>query len=542
LIFCGYLIDSAVVKLRKFLTHEHEVVAMSVSKKPMVLVILDGYGYREDQQDNAIFNAKTPVMDALWAKRPHTLIDASGLEVGLPDRQMGNSEVGHVNLGAGRIVYQDLTRLDVEIKQGTFFSNPALTAAVDNATANGKAVHIMGLLSAGGVHSHEDHILAMVELAAQRGAEKIYLHAFLDGRDTPPRSAESSLKRFEDKFAELGKGRVATIIGRYYAMDRDNRWDRVEQAYNLLTQAKGEFQADSAVAGLQAAYARDENDEFVKATVIRAEGQADSAMVDGDALIFMNFRADRAREITRAFVNADFDGFARQKVVQLSDFVMLTEYAADIKTTVAYAPASLANTFGEWMAKHDKTQLRISETEKYAHVTFFFNGGVEESFAGEDRILINSPKVATYDLQPEMSSAELTEKLVAAINSGKYDAIICNYPNGDMVGHTGVFEAAVAAVETLDNCIAQVSEAVESVGGQLLITADHGNAEQMRDPATGQAHTAHTNLPVPLIYVGDKTVKAVDGGKLSDIAPTMLALMGMEIPQEMTGKPLFIVE
>jgi 2,3-bisphosphoglycerate-independent phosphoglycerate mutase len=542
LIFCGYLIDSAVVKLRKFLTHEHEVVAMSVSKKPMVLVILDGYGYREDQQDNAIFNAKTPVMDALWAKRPHTLVDASGLEVGLPDRQMGNSEVGHVNLGAGRIVYQDLTRLDVEIKEGTFFNNPALTAAVDNATANGKAVHIMGLLSAGGVHSHEDHILAMVELAAQRGAEKIYLHAFLDGRDTPPRSAESSLKRFEDKFAELGKGRVATIIGRYYAMDRDNRWDRVEQAYNLLTQAKGEYQADSAVAGLQAAYARDENDEFVKATVIRAAGQADSAMVDGDALIFMNFRADRAREITRAFVNADFDGFARQKVVQLSDFVMLTEYAADIKTTVAYAPASLANTFGEWMAKHDKTQLRISETEKYAHVTFFFNGGVEESFAGEDRILINSPKVATYDLQPEMSSAELTEKLVAAIKSGKYDAIICNYPNGDMVGHTGVFEAAVAAVETLDNCIAQVSDAVESVGGQLLITADHGNAEQMRDPATGQAHTAHTNLPVPLIYVGDKTVKAVEGGKLSDIAPTMLALMGMEIPQEMTGKPLFIVE
>ena len=515
---------------------------MSVSKKPMVLVILDGYGYREDQQDNAIFNAKTPVMDALWAKRPHTLVDASGLEVGLPDRQMGNSEVGHVNLGAGRIVYQDLTRLDVEIKEGTFFNNPALTAAVDNATANGKAVHIMGLLSAGGVHSHEDHILAMVELAAQRGAEKIYLHAFLDGRDTPPRSAESSLKRFEDKFAELGKGRVATIIGRYYAMDRDNRWDRVEQAYNLLTQAKGEFQADSAVAGLQAAYARDENDEFVKATVIRAAGQADSAMVDGDALIFMNFRADRAREITRAFVNADFDGFARQKVVQLSDFVMLTEYAADIKTTVAYAPASLANTFGEWMAKHDKTQLRISETEKYAHVTFFFNGGVEESFAGEDRILINSPKVATYDLQPEMSSAELTEKLVAAIKSGKYDAIICNYPNGDMVGHTGVFEAAVAAVETLDNCIAQVSDAVESVGGQLLITADHGNAEQMRDPATGQAHTAHTNLPVPLIYVGDKMVKAVEGGKLSDIAPTMLALMGMEIPQEMTGKPLFIVE
>lgn len=465
---------------------------MSVSKKPMVLVILDGYGYREEQQDNAILNAKTPVMDALWAKRPHTLIDASGLEVGLPDRQMGNSEVGHVNLGAGRIVYQDLTRLDVEIKERTFFANPVLTNAVDQAKNAGKAVHIMGLLSAGGVHSHEDHIMAMVELAAERGAEKIYLHAFLDGRDTPPRSAEASLKKFEDKFAALGKGRVASIVGRYYAMDRDNRWDRVEKAYDLMTLAQGEFQADTAVAGLQAAYARDENDEFVKATVIRAEGQADAAMEDGDTLIFMNFRADRAREITRAFVNADFDGFARKKVVNLN-FVMLTEYAADIKTAVAYPPASLANTFGEWMAKNDKTQLRISETEKYAHVTFFFNGGVEEPFAGEERILINSPKVATYDLQPEMSSAELTEKLVAAIESGKYDTIICNYPNGDMVGHTGVMEAAIKAVEALDNCIEQVTKAVESVGGQLLITADHGNAEQMRDPATGQAHTAHTN-------------------------------------------------
>lgn len=312
---------------------------MSVSKKPMVLVILDGYGYREDQQDNAIFNAKTPVMDALWAKRPHTLIDASGLEVGLPDRQMGNSEVGHVNLGAGRIVYQDLTRLDVEIKERTFFANPTLTGAVDKAVAAGKAVHIMGLLSAGGVHSHEDHIMAMVELAAERGAEKIYLHAFLDGRDTPPRSAKGSLEAFEDKFAALGKGRVASIVGRYYAMDRDNRWDRVEQAYDLLTLAKGEFQFPTAVEGLEAAYARDENDEFVKATVIRAEGQADAAMEDGDALIFMNFRADRAREITRAFVNSDFDGFARKKVAKI-DFIQLTEYAADIKAPCAYPPAS----------------------------------------------------------------------------------------------------------------------------------------------------------------------------------------------------------
>jgi 2,3-bisphosphoglycerate-independent phosphoglycerate mutase len=515
---------------------------MSVSKKPMVLVILDGYGYREEQQDNAIFSAKTPVMDALWAKRPHTLIQASGLEVGLPDGQMGNSEVGHVNLGAGRIVYQDLTRLDVEIKERTFFTNPVLSGAVDKAVAAGKAVHIMGLLSAGGVHSHEAHIMAMVELAAERGAEKIYLHAFLDGRDTPPRSAKGSLQAFEEKFAALGKGRVASVIGRYYAMDRDNRWDRVEEAYNLLVEAKGQFQADTAVAALEAAYARDENDEFVKATVIRTEGQADAAMEDGDALIFMNFRADRAREITRAFVNADFDGFKRRKEVKLGDFIMLTEYAADIKATSAYPPASLENTYGEWMAKHDKTQLRISETEKYAHVTFFFNGGVEDPFKGEDRILINSPKVATYDLQPEMSSAELTEKLVAAIESGKYDTIICNYPNGDMVGHTGVMEAAVKAVEALDHCLDEVTHAIEKVGGQLLVTADHGNAEQMRDPATGQAHTAHTSLPVPLIYVGDKSVKAVEGGKLSDIAPTMLTLMGMEIPQQMTGKPLFIVE
>ncbi|AIN19459.1 phosphoglycerate mutase [Yersinia rochesterensis] len=515
---------------------------MSSTKKPLVLTILDGYGYREEQQDNAILNANTPVMDRLWQQQPHTLIAASGLDVGLPDGQMGNSEVGHVNLGAGRIVYQDLTRLDKEIKEGDFFTNPTLTTAIDNAVKAGKAVHIMGLLSAGGVHSHEDHILAMVELAAKRGATTIYLHAFLDGRDTPPRSAEPSLKRFTEKFAELGKGRIASIIGRYYAMDRDNRWDRVQLAYDLLTQAKGEFTADNAVAGLQAAYARNENDEFVKPTVIKAAGEADAAMNDGDALIFMNFRADRARQITRTFVNADFDGFKRDKVVNFGDFIMLTEYAADIKAACAYPPASLSNTFGEWLMKHDKTQLRISETEKYAHVTFFYNGGVEEPFKGEDRILINSPKVATYDLQPEMSSAELTEKLVGAIASGKYDVIICNYPNGDMVGHTGDYDAAVKAVETLDNCIEQVVAAVKAVDGQLLITADHGNAEQMSDPATGQAHTAHTSLPVPLIYVGNKEVKAVSGGKLSDIAPTMLSLMEMEIPQEMTGKPLFIVE
>ncbi|MGL4455792.1 MAG: 2,3-bisphosphoglycerate-independent phosphoglycerate mutase [Plesiomonas sp.] len=514
---------------------------MANVKKPMVLVILDGYGYREDKQDNAILNANTPVMDKLWAECPHSLISGSGLDVGLPDGQMGNSEVGHVNLGAGRIVYQDLTRLDKEIKDGDFFHNPVLTAAVDKAVAAGKAVHIMGLLSPGGVHSHEAHILAMIDLAAQRGAEKIYLHAFLDGRDTPPRSAEDSLTRVAHHFAELGKGRVASLVGRYYAMDRDNRWDRVQLAYDLMTQAKAEFHASNVLDGLQAAYARGENDEFVKPTVLQADGEAAADMNDGDALIFMNFRADRARQLTRTFINADFNGFTREKVVNFGDFVMLTEYAADIKTVCAYPPENLVNTMGEWLSKHQKTQLRISETEKYAHVTFFYNGGVEDPFVGEDRILIQSPQVATYDLQPEMSSAELTEKLVGAIESGKYDAIICNYPNGDMVGHTGIFDAAVKAVETLDHCIEQVVAAVRKVDGQLLITADHGNAELMKDQTTGQPFTAHTNLPVPLIYVG-KPAETVHGGKLSDLAPTMLSMMGMEIPAEMTGKPLFIVK
>ncbi|MGL5005990.1 MAG: 2,3-bisphosphoglycerate-independent phosphoglycerate mutase [Plesiomonas sp.] len=514
---------------------------MANVKKPMVLVILDGYGYREDKQDNAILNANTPVMDKLWAECPHSLISGSGLDVGLPDGQMGNSEVGHVNLGAGRIVYQDLTRLDKEIKDGDFFHNPVLTAAVDKAVAAGKAVHIMGLLSPGGVHSHEAHILAMIDLAAQRGAEKIYLHAFLDGRDTPPRSAEDSLTRVAHHFAELGKGRVASLVGRYYAMDRDNRWDRVQLAYDLMTQAKAEFHASNVLDGLQAAYARGENDEFVKPTVLQADGETAADMNDGDALIFMNFRADRARQLTRTFINADFNGFTREKVVNFGDFVMLTEYAADIKTVCAYPPENLVNTLGEWLSKHQKTQLRISETEKYAHVTFFYNGGVEEPFTGEDRILIQSPQVATYDLQPEMSSAELTEKLVGAIESGKYDAIICNYPNGDMVGHTGIFDAAVKAVETLDHCIEQVVAAVRRVDGQLLITADHGNAELMKDQTTGQPFTAHTNLPVPLIYVG-KPAETVHGGKLSDLAPTMLSMMGMEIPAEMTGKPLFIVK
>lgn len=503
------------------------------AKKPMALVILDGWGYREDNASNAINNAKTPVMDSLWANNPRTLISASGMDVGLPDGQMGNSEVGHTNIGAGRVVYQDLTRITKSIADGEFTQNEALVAAIDKAVAAGKAVHLMGLMSPGGVHSHEDHIYAAVKMAAERGAEKIYLHCFLDGRDTPPRSAEGSLKRFEELFAELGKGRVASLVGRYYAMDRDNNWDRVQVAYDLLTQGKAEFTYDTAVAGLEAAYAREENDEFVKATAIKAEGQEDAAIQDGDAVIFMNYRADRARQITRTFV-PEFDGFERA-VFPAIDFVMLTQYAADIPLSIAFPPASLENTYGEWLSKEGKTQLRISETEKYAHVTFFFNGGVESEFDGEERQLVASPKVATYDLQPEMSSEELTEKMVAAIKSGKYDTIICNYPNADMVGHTGVYEAAEQAIEALDASVGQVVDAIKEVGGQMLITADHGNAEMMVDPVTGGTHTAHTNLPVPLIYVGDKAVEFKEGGKLSDLAPTMLAMTDMKIPAEMSG-------
>ena len=507
------------------------------AKKPLALVILDGWGYREDAQNNAIANAKTPVMDGLIANEANTLISASGLDVGLPDGQMGNSEVGHTNIGAGRVVYQDLTRITKSIADGDFFETEALVNAMDKAIQAGKAVHIMGLMSPGGVHSHEDHIAAAIEMAANRGAEKIYLHCFLDGRDTPPRSAQHSLERFDALFAELGKGRTASLVGRYYSMDRDNNWDRVEVAYNVLTQANGEFTTATAVEGLEAAYARDENDEFVKATEIRAEGQASAAMEDGDAVIFMNYRADRAREITRAFL-ADFAGFERNTFPAV-EFVMLTQYAANIDLAAAFPPASLENTLGEWLSKKGKKQLRISETEKYAHVTFFFNGGVEDEFDGESRSLVASPKVATYDLQPEMSSPELTEKLVAAIKSGEFDTIICNYPNGDMVGHTGVYDAAVQACEALDGCIGQVVEAIREMDGQLLITADHGNAEMMINPETGGIHTAHTNLPVPLIYVGNKSLTLKDGGKLSDLAPTMLAMSDIEIPAEMTGQVLF---
>lgn len=507
---------------------------MSSARKPLVLVILDGFGHSESPDSNAIMAANTPNWDRLWREAPHTLISGSGMDVGLPDGQMGNSEVGHMNLGAGRVVYQDFTRVTKAISDGEFFDNPEICKAVDAAVAAGKAVHVMGLASPGGVHSHEQQLVAMLELAVRRGAKKIYLHAFLDGRDTPPKSAEASLRLFDEAFTRLGVGRTASLVGRYFAMDRDNRWERVEKAFKLIVDGVGEFAADTAVDGLLASYARGESDEFVKPTVI---GEA-VTVEDGDALVFMNFRADRARELTRAFVEPDFSGFARHRVPQLAGYVMLTQYAADIPAPCAFPPESLNNVLGEYLAAQGLTQLRIAETEKYAHVTFFFSGGREEPFDGEERILIPSPQVATYDLQPEMSAPEVTDRIVEAIEQQRYDVIIVNYANGDMVGHTGVFEAAVKAVECLDLCVARLVAALDRVGGEALITADHGNVEQMEDHSTGQAHTAHTCEPVPFVYVGQRTLAMREGGILSDVAPTMLALLGLPQPPEMTGRSI----
>ncbi|WP_430447612.1 MAG: 2,3-bisphosphoglycerate-independent phosphoglycerate mutase [Pseudomonas piscis] len=509
---------------------------MTTTPKPLVLMILDGFGHSESHESNAVYAANKPVLDRLCASVPNGLISGSGMDVGLPDGQMGNSEVGHMNLGAGRVVYQDFTRVTKAIRDGEFFENPTICAAVDKAVAAGKAVHILGLLSDGGVHSHQDHLVAMAELAFKRGAEKIYLHAFLDGRDTPPKSAQSSIELLDETFKTLGKGRIASLIGRYFAMDRDNRWDRVAQAYNLIVEGQGQFSAASAQEGLQAAYARDESDEFVKATTIGEPAKVE----DGDAVVFMNFRADRARELSRVFVEDDFQEFERARQPKLAGFVMLTQYAASIPAPAAFAPSSLENVLGDYLAKNGKTQLRIAETEKYAHVTFFFSGGREEPFPGEERILIPSPKVATYDLQPEMSAPEVTDKIVDAIEHQRYDVIIVNYANGDMVGHSGVFDAAVKAVECLDLCVGRIVDALEKVGGEALITADHGNVEQMSDETTGQAHTAHTTEPVPFIYVGKRPLKVREGGVLADVAPTMLKLLGLPQPAEMTGKSILV--
>jgi len=505
--------------------------------RPMVLLILDGWGYSETPQYNAIAAAKKPVWDRLWKDNPHTLIRTSGAAVGLPADQMGNSEVGHLNLGAGRVVYQEFTRVSRAIKTGSFFRNGTLTEAVDLAIEHNRAVHVLGLLSPGGVHSHEDHIHAMVELALSRGAKQVYLHAFLDGRDTAPRSAQASIEAMQAEFDRLGGGRFASIIGRYYAMDRDHRWPRVQAAYDLITQGKADFQAADALSALQMAYARDEGDEFVKATAITPPGSSPVGINDGDVVIFMNFRSDRARQITRPFIEPDFDGFTRERVPRLGSFISLTEYNAEFDVPVAYPAERLKNVFGEYIANHGLRQLRLAETEKYAHVTFFFNGGLERPFEGEERLLVKSPMVATYDLQPEMSAPEVTDRLVEALEGGSYDVIICNYANPDMVGHTGKFDAAVAAIEALDGCLGRVVTALHQAGGEMLITADHGNAELMQDNDSGQAHTAHTTNLVPLVYLG-RPASMVEHGALSDIAPTMLALMNMPLPPEMTGTPL----
>ncbi len=516
---------------------------MSENHQTAVLIILDGWGYSETKESNAIMAAKKPCWDELWDTCPHTLIRGSGAEVGLPADQMGNSEVGHLNLGAGRVVYQEYTRVSRSIKTGSFFTNQTLVDAVALAKDTNKAVHILGLLSPGGVHSHEEHIHAMAELAVKQEAPEVYVHAFLDGRDTAPKSAESSIKLMQDKFAELGKGRIASIIGRYYAMDRDHRWPRIKEAYDLIAHGESQFQSDDAMTALKMAYERGESDEFVKSTAIVPAGRPAVKIEDGDILIFMNFRSDRARQITRPFIEPDFSEFERNRVPKLGTFVSLTEYKADFDAPVAYPPDRLNNVFGEYISNLGMHQLRIAETEKYAHVTFFFNGGREEPFEFEDRELVNSPNVATYDLQPAMNAPLLTEKLVAAITSGKYDAIICNYANPDMVGHSGNFEATVSAIEALDSCLAKVVAAVKSVGAELLITADHGNAELMQNAETTQAHTAHTTNPVPLIYVGkySHTFKA-NHGALSDVAPTLLHLMGLDQPQEMSGHCLFDTE
>ena len=504
-----------------------------MAKKPFALIIMDGWGYNPVKEFNAVANAKTPNLDNLTAHYAHTLIEASGLAVGLPDGQMGNSEVGHTNIGAGRVVYQDLTRITKSIADGDFFSNEALCKAIDAANAAGKAVHVMGLMSPGGVHSHEDQIVAMFELLARKNVSKAYFHAFTDGRDVPPRSAQGSIDKFEALFKKLGTGRFASMIGRYYAMDRDNRWDRVEQAYDLLTQASTQFAPFAcATDALNAAYARNENDEFIQASVIGEPVK----MEDGDALIFMNFRADRARQISRSFANDDFTGFTR-KVRPAINFVMLTEYATDIKAACAFPPSDLKNTLGEWLSSHNKTQLRISETEKYAHVTFFFNGGREAPFEGEDRILVPSPKVATYDLKPEMSAYEVKDKLVAAIGEKKYDWIVVNYANGDMVGHTGVYEAIEKAVKAIDECVKDTVEAAKAADYEVIIIADHGNADHAVNP-DGTPNTAHSLNDVPCVYVTANKDAKIENGRLADVAPTILQIMGLEQPAEMTGKGL----
>ena len=507
---------------------------------PILLIILDGFGHREECEQNAICQARKPHWNTLWSRYPHTLINASEKWVGLPSSQMGNSEVGHMNIGAGRVIYQDYTKIEHAIETGEFARNPVLVKALE--AGRNHALHIMGLLSPGGVHSHESQIHALLEMAVRAGVKNVFLHAFLDGRDTPPKSAQASLVALQQRCAALGAGRIASICGRYYAMDRDKRWERVLPAYDLVTSGTSAFTAGDAVSALKAAYDRGESDEFVKPTAIVPAGGSATQMHDGDAVVFMNFRADRARQLTAALTDPGFSGFAPARRPRLGYYCTLTSYGEDFaKIPAAFPPQTIANGFGEYIAQKGFTQLRIAETEKYAHVTYFFSGGIETPYPGEDRILVPSPKVATYDLQPEMSAREVTDKLVEAIRSRKYDAIICNYANGDMVGHTGNLEAATRAVEVLDECVGRAVEAMQTIGGEVLITADHGNAETMLDEENGQAHTAHTLNLVPLLYIGRKA-RVTEEGALQDVAPTLLAMMGLPQPPEMTGRPLIAFE
>ena len=513
-----------------------------MSKKPVVLMVLDGYGLNENPEGNAIAMAKTPVMDKLMAECPFVKGNASGLAVGLPDGQMGNSEVGHMNIGAGRIIYQDLTRITKEINDGTFFDNKALLAAMENCKKNNSDLHLWGLLSDGGVHSHNTHVYGILEMAKKNGLENVYVHCFLDGRDTPPASAKGFVADLEAKMAEIGVGKVASLSGRYYAMDRDNNWDRVEKAYNALVAGEGVVETD-AVEAMQKSYDNGVTDEFVLPTVITENGAPRAIVKENDSVIFFNFRPDRAREMTRAFCDDAFAGFERKTGFLPLTFVCFKDYDETIPNKIiAFEKESITNTFGEYLAKCGKKQLRLAETEKYAHVTFFFNGGIEEPNVDEARLLVNSPKeVATYDLKPEMSAPEVGVDLVEAIKSDKYDVIVINFANPDMVGHTGVIPAAVAAVERVDSLVGDAVEAVKEAGGVMFICADHGNAEKMVDYETGKPHTAHTTNPVPFILVnGEENWSLREGGCLADIAPTLLEIMGLEQPTEMTGKSLLV--
>lgn len=510
---------------------------MSKSPKPVVLIIMDGWGYSESPDYNAIYCAHTPFWDRLWGDYPHALIHTSGAAVGLPGGQMGNSEVGHINLGAGRVVYQEATRIERSVRTGSFYDNATLTAPLDKAAQAGKAVHIMGLLSDGGVHSVDTHLHAMVRLAARRGVQQIHVHAFTDGRDTPPRSAMQPIKRLQCVFDELGKGRLASITGRYFAMDRDSRWERIKVAYDLIFHGVCAHVCATPEEAIDSAYARDEGDEFIDATAIAPEGGQPVRVAAGDVLFFMNFRADRARQLARAICDEGFDAFDRGSRVQPGGFVSLTQYSAALDIPMAFPPEPLENVLGRYIADKGLRQLRLAETEKYAHVTFFFNGGTEDMFEGEERIMVPSPEVSTYDLKPEMSAAQVTDHLVDAIRGRHYDLIICNYANTDMVGHSGNQDAAERAVVTVDGCLERVVGALEAVGGEALITADHGNAELLFDEKTGQAHTAHTTNPVPLVYVG-RDAEMLPDGALADISPTLLLLMGLAQPVEMTGRPL----